>query len=370
MAQVLDYTCPSCGGAITFDSTLQKMKCPYCESEFDVSQMQNGAGTAAQENSASNQPDDMAWNINPGGQWRPGETDGIAEYVCKTCGGTITGDYNLAATSCPYCGNPVVMTGNLSGTLRPDLIIPFKLDKNAAKAALKKHVSSRKLVPKIFKNDQHIDEIKGIYVPFWLFDADAHADIDYNATKVRAWSDSKYNYAETSFFKVYRSGGVTFTAVPVDGSSKMEDSLMESIEPFNLNEAVDFNTAYLAGYLADKYDVSADASIERANSRVKKSVESMFASTVKGYSTVSASSSSIKLNNAQARYALYPVWILNTTWKDKRYTFAMNGQTGKLVGEVPLDRGSYRKWFALLAPLLCASFYGIVFLLHNFLGLL
>ena len=253
------------------------------------------------------------------------------------------------------------MTGQFSGALRPDYIIPFKLDKKAAKAALLKHVHSKRFVPKIFKDSNHIDEIKGVYVPFWLFDADSFGDVDFNATKTRQWSDSTYNYTETSYFKVKRSGRVSFLNVPVDGSKKMDDALMESIEPFNFNEAVDFQTAYLSGYLADKYDVDDKQSIQRANARIKKSTEQAFEKTVKGYASVSVSSSSVRLSNGKVRYALFPVWILNTSCDEKNYVFAMNGQTGRLVGDLPADKKKVN-----LARLLFALGYSAAALIASF----
>jgi len=206
------------------------------------------------------------------------------------------------------------------------------------------HLKGKRLLPKAFKDENHIDEIKGIYVPFWLFDADADASIRYRATKVRSWSDSNYDYTETKFYSAFRAGNIGFQRVPVDGSSKMADDLMESVEPFYFEDAVSFQTAYLAGYLADKYDVTAEQSIDRANQRIKQSTEDSFANTVKGYTTVTPEYSNIRLSNGKAKYALYPVWILNTTWKEQKFTFAMNGQTGKFVGNLPLDKGAYCRW--------------------------
>lgn len=226
------------------------------------------------------------------------------------------------------------------------------------------HLSGKRLLPKIFKDQNHIDEIKGIYVPFWLFDTDADAQVRYRTTKVRVWSDSKYDYTDTSHFLVNRSGSVSFEHIPVDGSTKMPDDLMESIEPFIFSAAVDFQTAYLAGYLADKYDVDAEQSIERANERVKRSTEEVFASTVHGYQTVVTESSNIRLHGGKAKYALYPVWILNTTWQGKKYTFAMNGQTGKFVGDLPVDKSAAAKWTLGLSAVLSAAAYGAVWLLH------
>ena len=284
-------------------------------------------------------------------------------YVCKSCGGEIVGDKTTAATSCPFCGNPVVMMGQFSGSLKPDYVIPFQVDKKAAKAALKQHYGGKRLLPKVFKDQNHIDEIKGIYVPVWLFNADADANIRYKATKVRAWSDSNYNYTETSFYAISRGGKIGFERVPVDGSTKMDDALMESIEPYDFTCAVDFQTAYLAGFLADKYDVDSEQSIERANERIKKSTENAFASTVQGYSTVIPESTSIRLQNGKAKYALYPVWLLNTTWNGQRYTFAMNGQTGKFVGDLPLDKGAYKKWLFGLTSLIGAAVFAVSYLL-------
>ena len=148
---------------------------------------------------------------------------------------------------------------------------------------------------------------------------------------------------------VHRGGSIGFEHVPVDGSSKMADDLMESIEPYDFSEALDFQTAYLAGYLADKYDVTAEESIDRANERVKRSAENTFAETVQGYTTVTTENSSVQFHGGKAQYALYPVWLLNTTWNGNKYTFAMNGQTGKFVGDLPVDKVAVTRWTFVLA---------------------
>ncbi len=361
MATLQEYKCPCCGGAIAFDSTLQKMKCPYCETEFE---METLAGYDA--DLSNDTPDDMHWETSAGTEWQDGEADGLRSYVCKSCGGEIVGDATTAATSCPFCGNPVVMMGQFSGALKPDIVIPFKLDKKAAKANLMNHISGKTLLPKIFKDQNHIDEIKGVYVPFWIFDTDVDAQVRYRATKVRNWSDSNYIYTETQHFSVSRRGSIGFSGVPVDGSTKMPDDLMESIEPFDLSGAVDFQTAYLAGYFADKYDVDAEQSIERANIRVKQSTEDAFAATLNGYTTAKPESSNIQIHGGKAKYALYPVWLLNTTWNGNKYTFAMNGQTGKFVGDLPIDKSAAAKWTLGLTAALGVATYCVVLLLHAF----
>ncbi len=354
MSELFEYKCPCCGGAIEFDATVQKMKCPFCDTEFEMETLKS-----YDEELKNEKPDDMNWETQAGSEWEQGEEEGLRSYVCKSCGGEIVADETTAATSCPYCDNPIVMSGQFSGALRPDYVIPFKLDKKAAKEGLKNHLSGKRLLPKVFKDENHIDEIKGVYVPFWLFDADADANIRYKATKIRAWSDSNYEYTETSFFAVSRGGKIAFERVPVDGSERMPDDLMESIEPFDFRDAVDFQTAYLAGYLADKYDVTAEQSIDHANQRIKKSTEQSFADTVKGYASVVPEYTSIQLKNGKAKYALYPVWLLNTTWQGKKYTFAMNGQTGKFVGDLPVDKSAAMKWRLGLTAVAGLATYGV-----------
>ena len=356
MAVLQEFKCPNCDGAIEFNSGEQNMKCPYCDSEFEIESL-----LAYQAELDKQYEDDMTWETG-GSEWQEGEADGLRVYCCNTCGGEIVTDETTGATECPYCGNPVIMTGQFAGSLRPDLVIPFKMDKKAAMATLQNHYKGKVLLPKVFKDENHIKEVKGIYVPVWLFDADADAHVQYKTTRIRHWSDSKYHYTETSHFMVTRAGGIGFEHVPVDGSSKMDDTLMESIEPFHIRDAVDFRTAYLSGFLADKYDVDAAASVDRANQRIKRSTEEAFAATVTGYNTVVPVSSNIKLNNSKAKYALFPVWMLNTQWKDKKFTFAINGQTGKIAGDLPMDMGAFWRWLFGVSGAVSAALFALRYL--------
>ncbi len=355
MSALLEFKCPCCAAPVEFSSETQKLLCPYCGTEFDADAL------SKLDEELKTKDDSMDWHetYTPIGE---DEASGIKIFFCSSCSGEVVGSETTGADFCPYCGNSVVIKSRFAGELRPDHVIPFKLDRDAARKAYLKHLSGKKLLPKVFKTENHINEIKGIYVPFWLFSAKADADITYRATKVRTWSDSKYNYTETSHFAIRRAGELGFSNVPVDGSARMSDELMESIEPYNYSEAVDFKTAYLAGFFADRYDVSSKDSAQRANVRIKNSTEDVFRSTVQGYSTVTAQSSGITLEEAEAKYALLPVWILNTTWKGKKYIFAMNGQTGKFVGNLPIDKGSWARWFALFAGIFTAAAIAIMLL--------
>lgn len=360
MAEIKEYKCPFCGGAITFGNTIQKMKCPFCDTEFEMGEIAN------YESKLENEFSDMNWDNYNGEEL---QADRLRSYVCKSCGGEIVGDENTAVTSCPFCGKPVIMTAKFPGMLRPDCVIPFKFDKSAAKAALKKHYEGKRLLPKVFKDQNHIDEVKGIYVPFWLFDAEAEADMRYKATKLRAWSDNRYDYTETSFYSVTRGGNIGFEKVPVDVSEKMADDLMEALEPFDFAAVVDFKAAYLAGFFADKYDMDAKQSIQRANECIKKSVKEAFDATVQGYETVTNETCSIRLKDGSVKYALLPVWLLSTSWNGKNYLFAMNGQSGKMVGDLPLDKEAYGKWLFGLTGIIGAMTFAAFYLMCMFAAL-
>lgn len=344
-----ELTCPACNAALNCEGISGEATCPGCGAEFTMEDLRAYAAQMAEKHE-----DDMNWDTAAGGEWQEGEADGLRIYGCNQCGGEIVADETTGATHCPYCGNPVVLTGHFTGLLKPDLVIPFKVDKKAAIDALNNHYKGKRLLPKVFKDQNHIEEVKGLYVPVWLFDTDVDARVQYEATKVRTWSDSNYDYTETRHYAVIRGGGIGFENVPVDGSTKMDDALMESIEPFDITDAVPFQTAYLPGYMADKYDVDAEASIDRANHRIKNSTEDAFRSTVIGYTTVTAMDSNIRLQNGRARYALYPVWILNTDWKGQKFTFAINGQTGKIAGDLPMDKGLFWKYLLTVSGAVAA----------------
>lgn len=334
MTDLLGYKCPCCGGAIEFNSNVQKMKCPYCDTEFEMENLQEFADEHLEEDT---DPQWDAEGVEQNGDTLDGEE--LFSCTCENCGGEIIADETMASSSCPYCGNPVINKKQLEGALKPDLVIPFKLDKKAAEENLRRHLKGKLLLPKCFKDENRIKEVKGIYVPFWLYDCETDAEIRCRATRLRHWETSSYSYTETQHYLVSRGGKIGFEKVPVDGSLKMDDALMQSIEPYHYSDCVDFQKAYLAGYLADRYDQDAQTCSAAANQRVRQSTVDAFMNTIHGYATCIPEHTNIQINQGKITYALLPVWVLNTKFKDKMYTFAMNGQTGKFVGNLPMDKG-------------------------------
>ena len=335
------FKCPCCGGSLQFDDKSQNIVCPYCDSQFTPESLKDYT-----DELASQPQEDTSWDESMVQAYTNEEKKGIKIYSCDSCGGEIIVDETTSSTCCPYCGNNVLVSKELSGDLKPNYVIPFKNDKEVVKANLKKFFKKKPLLPSSFSKENVIEEIKPLYVPFWLFDADVSGTVEFKGETTRRWSDSNYDYRETKVYSILRGGNIAFDHVPVDGSKKMEDQLMESIEPYNFNEAVEFNAAYLAGYAADRYDVDKDVTFDRATVRFRDGTVQAFRRDISGYDNVSMTRTNLQFDNTNAAYALYPVWILNTKWKDKNFRFAVNGQTGKIAGNLPVSVGkAFGFWF-------------------------
>jgi predicted RNA-binding Zn-ribbon protein involved in translation (DUF1610 family) len=332
---VLEYKCPSCGAPITFDSSTQEMHCDSCGNSFAVETVREYNENLLTED----REDHYAWEDYNYESFNEGDLSHLHEYSCPSCGGVIVTEENTVASACPYCGNPAIILNNVKGLLKPDCIIPFKKDKKDAVKAFENFTSGKAFLPTLFKKENRLEAITGIYVPFWLFDCDTDGTVRYRGTRVRTWSDQNYRYTKTDHYSIHRKGQMSFEKIPVDSSKKMDDAYMEAIEPFDYSSIVEFDTAYLSGYFADKYDSDAEEMKPRANARIKRSLEGQLQRTVSGYASVTEESSNVSIRHGRVIYAVLPVWMCNTKYKDKIYNFSMNGQTGKFVGELPLDWG-------------------------------
>lgn len=344
--QVTNYQCPACTAPLQFVGESGRLECEFCDSTYSVEEIEalyaetnREAASAEQSEGAKAMYDEL---------WGEG-AEHMRAYACPSCGAELICDDTTAATSCPYCSNPTIVPGQFAGTKRPEYVIPFKLSKEDAVAALKQHCKGKPLLPKAFTREHHIQEIKGVYVPFWLFDGGAEADIAFAATRSTRHMRGDDEIITTHHYHVRRAGTVEFDAVPADASSKMPDEYMDAVEPYDYKELKPFAMAYLPGFLADKYDMSADDGFKRARLRMENSAVDAMANTVVGYETCIPTSRQVKVVREEAAYALMPVWMLNTKYRGKDYLFAMNGQTGKIVGELPISWGRFWAWFAGIA---------------------
>ena len=349
-----ELECPCCGGTLHFDSHSQDIVCPFCDSHFSVDDLK-----AYTDDLATDKKEDTAWDESNVQAYSDKEMEGMKVYSCESCGGEVIVDETSSSTACPYCGNNILVTKQLSGDLKPNLVIPFKNDKENVLSNLKSFFKKKPLLPGSFAKENVVQEVKPLYVPFWLFDADVDGRVRFKGETYRRWSDSNYDYKETRYYSLVRDGVIAFDHVPVDGSKKMEDKLMESIEPYDFSEAVEFNAGYLAGIAADRYDVSKDETFGRATDRFREGTVQAFRSDIRGYNNVTVADSSLQLSNTNAAYALYPVWILNTKWKEKQYRFAVNGQTGKVAGDLPISKAKVMMFWSIFFLIFAAIGLGI-----------
>ena len=381
---VVNYQCPSCTAPLRFDAESGQLECDFCGSSFSVAEVEGvyaakseeakRAGEAIEASAASSEGADAPDSATEGaGGVSVGTVEevvsssaaavasagaGVAQvrqqtaaapapsmvvYNCPSCGAELICDETTVATSCPYCDNHAVIPTRYSGEFKPDFVLPFAKTKEEAIAALKSHYKGRPFLPDTFTDGNHVKEVKGVYVPFWLFDGSASGSASFEATRSRTYLSGNYRVTETDHFDVYRSGSISFLGIPVDASTKMPDDYMDSIEPFDYRALVPFSPAYLPGYLADKPDVDVEACGERADARAEVTVLDNLRDTVVGYEMVLERGSSTGVVRERSHYAMLPVWMLSTRWEDAPYLFAMNAQTGKMVGDLPVDKRKKRR---------------------------
>ena len=382
--QITNYQGPACTGPLHFVGGSGRLECDYCGSSFDVAEIEalytekeekavEAAQKAEEKETAQKATDkqsapadtenDSDWDASGLSEdWGSDATD-MKAYCCPSCGAELLCDVTTAATSCPYCGNPSVLPGQFAGILKPDFVLPFKLSKEDAIKALKKHYLKKPLLPSTFSKNNHLEGIKGVYVPFWMYDGEASGSASFHATQVHTYTSGDYEITETNHYDVSRSGSLCFEKIPVDASSKMPDDYMDSIEPYDYADLKPFSTAYLPGFLADKYDVSVEDSRNRADKRCAGSLVNALEKTVTGYASCNETSRDIHLKRGKVHYALLPVWILTTRWEGKNFLFAMNGQTGKLVGNLPVSaKRAIGLFAAIAAPLIAISVTALLLL--------
>ena len=328
--EAVDYKCPSCNAYIHFDPKTQGWNCEYCGSKFVLEELNKNKDKF--EKKEIKKPKAIDKNLE--------KEFGIEMdvYNCPNCGANIITDTNTSATFCVYCKNTAIIKERLTDTYAPSLIIPFKNVKADAIAAFEKLCKGKILMPKEFADPKNIKEIEGIYIPFWLFDCTAAGSIDGKATKVSSWRVGDYQYTKTDTYQVKRGGEYNFIKIPVDGSIKFADDVMNSIEPYDYNGLQDFNHSYLSGFLSEKYDVDKDSAYTSANSRAEETLYEQLNNQIVGYTTKTIINRQAGTQKNNTDYVLLPVWMLNIKYLDKFYTFAMNGQTGKMIGDIPYSK--------------------------------
>ncbi len=329
--------CPGCGGNLIFDVEIGSLICRSCGNLYNPSTMEMN-GSLGIENP------EQEYGVNDEIDY---QDKGNKEIVCNSCGSQIVTDANTAATICPFCGSPTLVTRRLTRQFRPDALIPFTITKEQAKKAYYDHVTSVRHVPKAFSSKATIDKMTGIYVPFWLVSADVKMDIGGWTHTVmdgsKYYDPLKQEANRNHSVDIPVDGTVEFSLanVPFDGSRKISDRLMEACEPFDLSKLVPYNASYLSGWLAEKYDSQPKDMYERIKNRLDiychEVAEKVNFEDTDAF-TYNSSYTAIDYKNYRVIYCLLPIWFLNINYNDRRYQYAVNGQTGEVCGVVPYSR--------------------------------
>ena len=351
----LTYLCPDCLAYLRFDGKEGKWVCDYCDGRFSMEELkQRGAQTKedtyevkpsgeAEENSA-----EVEYKYEENIPQPEDDLSHMKAYICPSCGAEIVTDDVTAATFCVFCDNPTILPKQLEGAYRPAAILPFETDKEDAKKAFLNLCKGKKLLPPGYTSEQRLEKITGVYVPFWLFDC--KAEFDYHATgeNTTTWSDTRFIYTKTDLYHIHRAGRMEFENIPLDASEKMQDDLMDALEPFYLEKKQPFDMSYLSGFLAEKYTYEPKDLYDRMTSRITPGVENKAGEGQGGYQRIYGVKCHTDFSSDKQTYMLLPVWMLISKYQGKDYLFAMNGQTGKIVGELPISDKQTAKWFGII----------------------
>ena len=328
------YNCPCCGAPLAFSGESGRLECAACGNSYEPETLEMLNASESGEQISFERPKEG---------FRAEE--GVQAYLCKNCGAELITEDTTTAAECPYCGSPTILPDRIEGSVKPEKVVPFTVTKEQAQKQFEEYFKGKRLLPNVFLDSRNrIAEIRRLYVPYWLFSCDARADMVYDAEKIRTEQKGEWEITRTKHYLVRRKGGMRFENIPVDGSVKMDNKLTESLEPYDLSAAIPFQSAILAGAMADHADVDCDACEKRAVERVERSVEQAMLDTVRDYDTVSERSRHIVTERGGATPALLPVWLMTTVKEGKTYTFAVNGQTGKLTCDVPADKKKSLLW--------------------------
>ena len=340
MNSTITYKCPNCDAGLIFSAEKQSFVCEFCLSEFKEEEL------ASQDNTERTEREEKE---------NREFSEEMNEYNCPSCGAEVIMDKSTVADFCYYCHNPVVLSGQVSGALKPSKIIPFRFDKKEAKNTFLRYAKKKWFVPNDYFSEEHSDKIKGVYYPFFVTDADSYGNYDAIGHRVRSWRSGDYRYTETSRFAIRRAGSIHFEDITTSALSTEDKKMLEGILPYSLNEHVDFSIPYLQGFTAKKRDLDREKLSLEVRERMEGYATTLLSSTTGGYSSLHNQNVDLNIMKSHWDYTLMPIWILTYQRKGKNYTYAMNGSTGKIYGELPisyLKLGLVAAGLALLVGLL------------------
>lgn len=344
----ISFKCPNCGGDLQFDPATQKYKCEYCVSAFTQEELEQ-ANPQAKESAPI----------------REERTEAGADlYSCPSCGAQIVTDSATAATFCYYCHNPVVLQGRLSGEYEPDLVIPFAVDKKTAVSSFLEYVRRKKYVPKDFFCEEQIEKISGVYFPYWLYSCGLDGEWEGTGDQVSSFRSGNKILTKTKVFEIWRRASFNVQNLSRGALNREERQLVEAVQPYQLEGAKEFSMGYLSGFQAEKRDMEKNDVQSGFREEAGRYASQMMHAQLNGYAATRAVRENLEVREESWKYLMLPVWALTYRGRDgKVYYYAMNGQTKKVCGVLPLDKGRLTAlFFGIFIPVLLALLAGGYFL--------
>lgn len=370
--ETITYKCPNCDGGLVFDPGEQKFKCEYCQSEFTEEELLKLKPEESQavpqetvlQETASQEEEAQETARETPDQKAPEEDDRMMVYSCPSCGAEIVADETTASSFCYYCHNPVVLSGRLSGEYRPDFVLPFVMDKGRAETVFKEWIGRKRYVPRDFYSPGQLKLLEGIYYPYWLYSCQVEGKLEAEAARQVVSRLGSMENIETSYYNVSREGTMEVKNMAKNALKKADRQLAEAVLPFDMEKLLPFSASYLSGFRAERRDFEK----QELEPELEAELHSFAAETLKegitGYDSVTVKRHEEQFTSPVWSYALLPVWVLTYRRKDdgKTYYFAMNGQSGKICGILPVD---YKRLAVLFASIFVPLFF--LFLLGGYL---
>lgn len=350
---VISFKCPNCDGELVFEPSSGKYKCEYCFSLFTQEELDAMKPAETEEQPKEQETEQETDAEQTGGEKEEADGEAVV-YSCPSCGAQIVTDETTAASFCYYCHNPVVLGGRLSGDYLPDKIIPFSIDKKEAEKRFLDYVKDKKFVPRAFFNKKQIEKLSGVYFPYWVYDARMSGNLEAEATDVRVWVTGDTEYTETKYYAVERGGDMKIKNMTENALKKANKKLVEGVLPYRMEECRKFTLGYLSGFGAEKRDMEKSEFEADMKNQAKEYAVDMMRDTIENYSGVKVKNSNIQIKNEKWSYLLLPVWTLTYRARGgKTFYYSLNGQTGKVCGELPID---YKKLGCVSAIVSAAAF--------------
>ena len=317
------FECENCGGLLKFSITKQKFACESCGAEKDI----GAAGSKVTKNDLYHYLERERSSV---------AFTGMASVSCQRCGMEISFDESQIAATCPMCDSSQVATVKQSAGIPPDGIVPFKIDKRDAQQKFKAWVKSRWFAPNDFKKRYGEGDLKGMYLPFWTYDAHAVSNYSGRGGKNRKVKDN--DGKERTVIDWTPVSGVvssTFDEIQICASSKQDN--IKGVLPYDTaHNTKPFSAGYFAGYYAEVYKIKANTAFEDAKKFMEEKMKTLAENDIRrNYDVADVQSIKTTYSNVTYRHLLMPLWESAFGYSGKVYQYLVNGETGKVSGSRP-----------------------------------